>query len=134
MSLYPGWRDYQGTGAAPAKTPRRSHKYGAEAVTIDGIRFDSKLEARRWHELHFRLAAGEISDLQRQVHYALHASSGRIVGHYVADFVYLDRDSRRVIEDAKGVRTALYRWKRRHFEAEYNIQITEIAASTRRLR
>ena len=134
MSLYPGWRDYQGTAPAPGKTPRRSHKYGAVAQTIDAQHFDSKLEARRWQELQLRLAAGEISQLQRQVRYALHAPGGQLVGHYVADFVYLECGLHRVVEDAKGVRVPLYRWKRRHFEAEYNIQITETTASTRRLR
>lgn len=32
-----------------------------------------------------------------------------------------------VIEDVKGVKTALYLWKKKHVEAQYGITITEVA-------
>lgn len=131
MSLYPGWREYGG-GALAAPAEPRPHKYGAKAQTIDGQRFDSKLEARRWQELQLRLRAGEIRDLQRQVRIDLHAPGGELVGYYVADFTYLDTAEKRlVIEDAKGVKTALYGWKKRHVLAEHGVQIREITAEPR---
>jgi hypothetical protein len=50
-----------------------------------------------------------------------------MVGHYVADFRYRSGpQGLLVVEDVKGVRTALYRWKKKHVEAQYGIQITEI--------
>ena len=42
-----------------------------------------------------------------------------------ADFVYIE-NGRKVVEDAKGVRTQLYQWKRRHFEIQYGMPITEV--------
>ena len=50
-----------------------------------------------------------------------------VIGHYVADFAYVDeRTGQRVIEDVKGVKTAMYRWKKKHTEAQYGITITEV--------
>lgn len=112
----------------------RRHKYGAQPTTIDGVRFASKAEARRYCDLKMLEKAGEISELEIQPRYELLAWPARgdrtraMVGHYVADFRY--RQGPRgilVVEDVKGVRTALYRWKKRHMLAQYGIQITEVS-------
>ena len=53
---------------------------------------------------------------------------GVCVGHYIADFRY--REGPRGIlriEDVKGVKTAVYKLKKRMVEAQYGIQITEVA-------
>jgi len=117
----------------------RRSKYGAVRTTVDGITFASKAEARRYRELKMLEKAGQISDLQLQPKYRLLAASttGTIrgalrelpcVGHYIADFAYYDeRIGQRIIEDVKGVKTALYRWKKKHTEAQYGITITEVA-------
>ena len=139
MSLYPGWRDvdpqHLRTGlddGPPLPRQGRPHKFGAEAQTIDGQRFDSKLEARYWQELQLQARAGTIRDLQRQVRIDLHAAGGQLVGCYVADFTYLDVAAKTlVVADAKGVRTQLYAWKARHVAAEYGIVIREIRAEPR---
>ena len=39
-------------------------KYHAQPVEIDGVRFDSQKEARRYSELRLLERAGEIKDLQ----------------------------------------------------------------------
>lgn len=108
----------------------RSHKYGAKLTTVDGIRFSSKAEAKRYQELKLLEKAGEIHGLVLQPRYPLWAVNpeGRraIVGHYVADFAYLDKRDQQVIEDVKGVRTAIYRWKRKHFEFQDDAKITEV--------
>jgi len=99
-------------------------KYGA--VRTDG--FASKREAHRYRELRLLERSGVITELECQVAFALHAATaaGPVkVGKYVADFVYIE-NGRQVVEDAKGVRTALYQWKRKHFESEYAISITEV--------
>jgi hypothetical protein len=31
-----------------------------------------------------------------------------------------------VVEDVKGMRTPMYRWKKKHVEAQYGITITEV--------
>ena len=108
----------------------KRHKYGAVRTTVDGIQFASKAEAKRYGELKLLEKAGEIHDLRLQPRFPLHAithSGSERVGDYVADFRY--REGPRGIlriEDVKGMKTALYRWKKKHAEAQYNITITEI--------
>lgn len=100
------------------KAPRK-HKYGAKPVTVDGIKFDSAKEAKRWGELKLLERGAEISFLERQVKIALVGMTGPILtptgrqAHYVADFLYFDtRGCCRVIEDAKGFQTPEYKLKR----------------------
>lgn len=117
-----------------AKSGKRN-KYHAKAIVVDGERFDSQKEAQRWVELKLLEKAGQIQVLERQREFPLHASryvsglaivgEGHLIGYYRADFVYW-RGGLRVIEDVKGVRTAMYNWKKRHLKAEYGIDITEI--------
>ena len=81
-------------------------KYGA--VRTDG--FASKREAHRYRELRLLERSGVITGLECQVAFELQApaSTGTLatVGRYIADFVYIE-NGRKVVEDAKGVRTHL---------------------------
>ena len=137
-------------------------KYSAEPQIIDGIRFDSKREARRYGELvllmkarriraltiHpiFPLLAADCSEAYRPPLGTLLrpfggteadgspvtvATSLHCVASYEADFMYEEIDAARqswtpVVEDAKGVRTQVYRLKRRWFERQYGIGIREV--------
>jgi|WetSurMetagenome_2_1015567.scaffolds.fasta_scaffold27452_7 hypothetical protein len=106
--------------------PRR-HKYGAVATDVEGIRFPSRREAARWQALRILERAGRVCTLERQVRIPLHAPGGGLVGHYVADFRYYDVElGRTVVEDAKGVKTDVYQWKKRHVLAEHGISIQEV--------
>ena len=113
----------------------RPHKYGATAVVIDGIRFPSTAEATRYGELKILERAGEIRGLELQPGYDL-TTNGVRIGAYRADFKYeksyrvwkdgsVFENWRTVVEDKKGFRTPLYKWKKRHVEAEYDITIRE---------
>ena len=111
----------------PVRIAKR-HKYGAKAVTIDGIRFASKKEGKRYGELKLLAKAGEINALHIQ-----HEFNVEINGHkvftYFADFSYWQGDDdggRMHYEDVKGVRTPVYKLKKRIVEAVYGIEITEI--------
>jgi len=123
-------------------TPRS--KYHAIPRTIDGVRFASTREARRYGELRLLERAGQIWDLVLQPSFELHAprlppptggplpwtfSSAAeafvVVGVYRADFVYATKAGT-IVEDAKGVRTALYQWKKKHVEIEYGVRIVEV--------
>ena len=101
-------------------------KYKAKPTVIDGIRFASKAEARRYCDLKLLESRGAIADLKTQVPYPIHVAGIR-VGKYLADFVYTERGEMKV-EDVKGVRTSLYRFKKRCVEAEHKIKIIEVAA------
>src|SRR3990167_5299112 len=76
----------------PAKPERvsRPSKYRNVATTVDGIRFASKAEARRYTELKLLERAGEIISLRRQVAFPI-AINGEHVCHYVADFEYQEK-------------------------------------------
>lgn len=120
-------------GRKPAKAGRS--KYGAIPTTVDGIRFDSAKEAKRYGELKLLEKAQEIYGLVVQPSYPLevvvaHARAEarrHVIGTYRGDFVYYTSDGNDpVVEDVKGFKTPLYRWKKKHFEAQYGIEIREI--------
>ena len=100
-------------------------KYHNSKTVIDGIRFDSKKEAKRYLELKILEKAGVIKDLRRQVPYVLINKSryGRAI-KYVADFVYLE-NGQLVVEDVKGVRTPVYKLKKRLMAEVYGIEVKE---------
>lgn len=103
----------------------RRHKYGARKTEVGGILFDSKKEAARYQELRLLEKAGEIHDLRLQVPFELqpkfrkNGKTWRAVT-YVADFVYLTKEGEEVIEDVKGMRTDVYRLKRKMFEYQFD--------------
>jgi dsDNA-binding SOS-regulon protein len=100
-------------------------KYHNKKTVIDGITFDSKREAARYQELKLLETAGEIQDLVLQPSFELRVDGGKVVGKYYADFKYRI-GARVVIEDSKGVRTDVYRLKKKIVEAVHNIKITEV--------
>lgn len=124
-------------------------KYGNKKICVDGIQFDSKLEANRWLYLKGLENRGLISNLQRQVKYILvpaqYAQStefykrgekkglpkpGRLLElpvSYIADFKYVDNGGDTVVEDTKGVKTPDYIIKRKLLLERYGIQIKEVS-------
>jgi hypothetical protein len=98
-----------------------------KTVTADGIKHDSRKEARRWVELTLLQRAGEISDLKRQVKYELiPKQEGERAVTYIADFVYIDnKTGNTVIEDCKGFKTDVYKLKKKLFQYRYGIKIKE---------
>lgn len=102
-------------------------KYGAVRTEVDGIVFASKSEARRYSELKLAQAAGEISGLELQVKYPL-VVNGVKVADYVCDFRYRERGRGLVVEDRKGMRTPVYRLKRKLMKAIHGIDIFETGA------
>lgn len=121
----------------------KQNKYGNSKVEYDGHTFDSSKELRRYQQLKYLEAAGEIKDLQMQVEYVLIPSQFEVVGHtkagkektkcierkcsYYADFVYTDISTNEtVVEDTKGMRTTEYIIKRKLMLYIHGIKIKEI--------
>lgn len=103
---------------------RKGSKYGAVPTHVDGIRFASRREAERYRQLRLLELAGHITNLQLQPAYDLHAPGGVRVARYVADFAYRDeRTQRLVIEDAKGVKTPVFRLKAKWLKAEHGVEV-----------
>ena len=96
------------------------NKYGARQTIVDGIRFASKREAKRWAELLILQRAGEIRELERQVVILLEGRDGKILTRrgpqmrMTVDFRYQDRRLgwATVYEDAKGTPTRDYEVRR----------------------
>jgi hypothetical protein len=118
---------------------KRPHKYRAQPTVSDGIRFASKAESRRYQELKLLEKAGEIKELELQPKFPLsvpwyQGHNNAVIGTYLADFRYFRRSRQKgygtawkhVVEDVKGFKTPLYRWKKKHVEAQYGLEITEV--------
>ena len=110
-------------------------KYHSSITIRDGILFDSGKEADRYSELSMLEHIGAISGLKRQVKYLLIPSqkdpdTGRVIERacfYIADFVYKNnRTGETVVEDAKGMRTQVYKIKKKLMLYKYGIHIKEV--------
>lgn len=100
------------------------NKYRAIRTEVDGIMFASKKEAMRYKELKFLLQEQRISDLVLQPKFPIEVC-GKKICTYIADFIY-NENGIQVIEDVKGVKTSVYRIKKKLTEAIYNITIKEV--------
>lgn len=103
----------------PEPVPKRT-KYNAVLTEVEGIKFQSKKEARYYMDLKARVHMGEVKYFLRQVPFDL---IGGI--KYRVDFMEVLADGRIVYVDVKGYRTETYRMKRRMVEASYPIKICE---------
>lgn len=107
---------------------KRWQKYGAKRVKLDGFLFDSKKEANRYGELKLLELRGEICNLEVHPRFPL-VVNGVLVCTYVADFRYVNlkpRLPRLTVEDTKGVRTQLYKLKKKLMLALHRIEIVEV--------
>jgi len=103
-------------------------KFNARKVVVEGHTFDSAAESRRYATLAALERGGKIARLELQPRFDCFVAGVKICS-YVADFRY-HRDGAAVVEDVKGVRTAVYRLKRRLAEACHpGLVITEIPAA-----
>ena len=88
--------------------PQKCVKYGNVKTSVDGLKFDSKKEAKRYQELKLLQRAGEIERFDHQVEFILRPgftdNEGKRIRPrvYVADFVLYLKDGTRIIEDVKG--------------------------------
>lgn len=124
----------------PKKAPG-PHKFSAEPTTVDGIRFDSKLEARYYDELILRVKAGEILYFLRQVPFHLPGGVIYRVDFMVVSYhtgftmgVQVRREGARDLRytepliidyvDCKGFSTQEGKNKIKQTEALYGVKIT----------
>lgn len=119
---------------------KKKSKYNASKTEVNGIKFDSKKEAKRYEELLSMQEKGMISDLQLQVKYTLIPSQyGEINGKnkclerscdYIADFVYCNENGEKIVEDVKGFRMggaySVFTIKRKLMLWVHHIRIKEV--------
>ena len=97
---------------------KMKHKFRAKPTTIEGIRFDSKLEARYYSNLKERVKTGEVVMFLRQT--PLHLP-GNV--KYVVDFTEFHSDGTVHFIDCKGMETKEFIMKKKMVEDLYPIEI-----------
>ncbi len=110
---------------AGVTAPTKTRKYRNQPVTVDGIRYDSKKEARHGQRLAAMERDGLIFELRRQVRFPIKVG-GVLICTYVADFEFRDSERRRVVQDVKGVRTDVYKLKKKLMLAVHGIEVIEV--------
>ena len=106
-------------------------KYRNKKIEVDGIKFDSLKEARRYCDLRELWAAGEIFDLELQVKYELIPKSDKFRSmSYYADFVYKTENGTVIVEDVKGYRGgpayAMFKVKQKLMYHVHKILVLEV--------
>lgn len=109
-------------------------KYKNVVSEVDGKRFDSRKESKRYLQLLALEKTGEIEQLECQIKFELiprQTIDGKFAEHpanYIADFVYYE-DGEKVVEDVKSNATRklpCYVLKRKLMLKNYGIKIREI--------
>ena len=107
-----------------------SVKYNNKKTVVDGIKFDSIGESRRYKELKLLEKAKVISHLELQPKFELQPrfkKNGKTYRPitYIADFRY-EENGKMIVEDFKGMRTNIVKLKLKMFEYKYpNLTILE---------
>lgn len=130
-------RERKNPSPAPQKT--KESKYHNVKTEVDGIRFDSQKEARRYQELLSLEELGLIEDLRLQVNFTLQEAYTKPNGErvraivYKADFTYYQKDKNGdytlyIVEDVKSraTKTPVYRMKKKLMWEKFRIQIKEV--------
>ena len=102
----------------------KKNKYGNKKTVVDGIKFDSKLEAEYYQLLKFKKAQGHIQDFKLQPRYTLQETfkrDGKTYRSitYVADFEIMQNDGSVVVADCKGMMTDVFKIKAKIFTKLY---------------
>ena len=104
---------------------KKGNKYRAKKTTIDGIKFDSLKEAKRYSTLKLMEEQELIFNLALQVAFPI-SINGKHICKYMADFTYYNDKKEHIVEDVKGYKTQIYKLKKKMVEAYYNIKINEV--------
>lgn len=115
----------------------KKNKYRSISRVLDGIKFPSKKEARRYSQLKLLQRAGEITDLIVHRRYSIDVNDCHVC-IYEADFSYMEKwreaDPQRghglegwrmVVEDVKGFRTKEFKLKKKLMRAVHGIEVRE---------
>ena len=112
------------TNSQPWKL-KKTNKFYNEKVIVNGIKFDSKLEARHYKELLLLERGGIIKELVLQPCFELQPKFEKNGEKfqaitYRADFQYtLVKTGATIIEDVKGLETETFKLKKKLFEYKF---------------
>jgi hypothetical protein len=110
------------------KITKKKSKYRSEKTEYNGMMFDSKKEADFAKNLESRKHAHELNErvtrVEYQVAYPITAKN-KVVSHYFADFRITYADLHQEVVDVKGMKTPVYKLKKKLVEALHDIKIIE---------
>lgn len=112
--------------------PKRISKYGVskkEDRTFEGKVYASKLEMNYRKYLDSQKSKGEVQNYEEQVPFTIFINNKKICT-YRLDFEVVYKDGSVKYIDTKGVKTSIYRLKKKMVEAYFDIEITEVEAKT----
>ena len=110
-------KEAQKLGIAPL--PKQS-KYKSNKVWVDGICFDSQLEANYYCELKIAQRAGQINGFCRQARFIVtEGVNGEKGTEYVADFIIFYPDGKYRIVDTKKIKKKTFKLKQKSFYEKY---------------
>lgn len=111
---------------------QRKGKYNNQKIEYKGLKFDSAKEYRRYLVLEKEALLGNISKLEMQVPFELlptqRGKDGKVIERaceYKADFTYYDKDGNFIVEDVKGMKTEVYKIKKKLMLFRFGIVIKE---------
>lgn len=111
----------------PTAPKTRQSKYNAVKCKKDGFTFDSKKELARYEELKTLKRGKQIKNLEVHPSIPL-VVNGQVVCVYKPDFRYHENQKGKwvsITEDVKGVKTAVYRLKKKLLQALLGVTIRE---------
>lgn len=107
-------------------------KYRNKKTEVNGIKFDSKKEAERYSFLLHWLNVGLITNLKLQPEFTLQEAFKTPEGEnvkairYRADFSYITKEGKPIVEDVKGVKTDVYKMKYKMMLDRFGITVKEV--------
>lgn len=115
------------------KMDKPRNKYGNTKVEVNGVKYDSKKEAKKAEELEMQERLGIISNLERQKKFVLQPSF-KFAGHtireiaYVADFVYMENGTQVVLDVKSPITRAnpVYKIKKKMMMYVHGIEVKEV--------
>ena len=105
------------------KGDARRNKYGNHPTTVDGMRFDSKSEARYYERLQLERKLGVVQWFITQVPFRLEGGV-----RFVVDFLVAYSDGRIELQDvkSKATITQVYRNKKKQLRERYGLEVIEV--------
>lgn len=109
----------------------KQNKYHNKKVQYDEMTFDSKKEYSYYLKYKLMEQAGEIKDLKMQVPFTL-IETFKLQDKtyrktiYKADFTFIDKEGKYHVIDVKGVKTDVYKLKKKLMAWKYGIEIEEV--------
>lgn len=104
---------------------KRKSKYRNEKTEYNGVLYDSKKEAKYAQDLDLLVKGKQVEKWERQTPFTCVVNKKKICTYY-ADFKVWYTNGTIEVIDVKGVKTDVYKIKKKLVEALFNIKIIEV--------